>query len=134
MINSLGIKVTSVRFKALCLAIFVFTTSQPVEDQFSFLRGVSSVLYVLFEGHLQLCFPSFLPSLSSDTAMAAPPEITCKNLQGKWHMNKSLCTRTEEILALQGIGWLTRKAIGLANVTVGQVVSIAQSYQDCPFL
>ncbi|OCK82751.1 hypothetical protein K432DRAFT_380151, partial [Lepidopterella palustris CBS 459.81] len=32
-------------------------------------------------------------------------------------MNKSLSGDTDSVLALQGIGWLTRKALGLATVT-----------------
>jgi len=50
--------------------------------------------------------------------MAAPPEVTIKDLSGEWVMNKSLSDDTEPVLALQGIGWLTRKAIGLATITL----------------
>jgi len=50
--------------------------------------------------------------------MAAPPEITIKDLSGEWVLNKSLSDDTEPVLVLQGIGWLTRKAIGLATITL----------------
>jgi len=50
--------------------------------------------------------------------MAAPAEITLKDLSGQWVLNKSLSDDTDPVLALQGIGWLTRKAIGLATVTL----------------
>ena len=66
--------------------------------------------------------------------MAAPPEKTVNDLSGKWTMvgasrcssrsradqaqNKTLSGDFDGILAFQGIGWLTRKAIGLATVTL----------------
>ncbi|KAF3040112.1 hypothetical protein E8E12_007786 [Didymella heteroderae] len=49
--------------------------------------------------------------------MAAPASVNVKNLQGKWVMNKSLSDAFDPVLALQGIGWLTRKALGAATVT-----------------
>ena len=49
--------------------------------------------------------------------MAAPAKVDIKNLQGKWVMNKSLSDSADPVLALQGVGWLTRKAINLATVT-----------------
>lgn len=70
--------------------------------------------------------------------MAAPSSVDIKNLQGKWVMvsfsfltneiytpariidpsqNKSLSDSPDPVLALQGVGWLTRKAIGLTTVT-----------------
>ncbi|KAH6638355.1 hypothetical protein C7974DRAFT_306901 [Boeremia exigua] len=49
--------------------------------------------------------------------MAAPASVSVKNLQGKWVMNKSQSDSFEPVLALQGIGWLTRKALGAATVT-----------------
>lgn len=49
--------------------------------------------------------------------MAAPANKTIKDLNGKWVINKSLSDSTDPLLALQGVGWLTRKAIGLATVT-----------------
>lgn len=49
--------------------------------------------------------------------MAAPASIDVKSLDGKWVMNKSLSDAFDPVLSLQGIGWLTRKAIGAATVT-----------------
>ncbi|KZM25625.1 uncharacterized protein EKO05_0001942 [Ascochyta rabiei] len=49
--------------------------------------------------------------------MAAPASINIKNLQGKWVMNKSLSDAFDPVLSLQGIGWLTRKALNAATVT-----------------
>ncbi|KAF2468073.1 uncharacterized protein BDR25DRAFT_232582 [Lindgomyces ingoldianus] len=49
--------------------------------------------------------------------MAAPSEKTIRSLDGKWIINKTLSDSTDPVLALQGMGWLTRKAIGLATVT-----------------
>ncbi|EHK98577.1 hypothetical protein M7I_5602 [Glarea lozoyensis 74030] len=50
--------------------------------------------------------------------MAAPAEVTLKDLTGNWVMNKTLSDDTDSVLALQGIGWWTRKAISLATVTL----------------
>ncbi|KAF1941607.1 hypothetical protein EJ02DRAFT_434642 [Clathrospora elynae] len=49
--------------------------------------------------------------------MAAPASVDTKNLHGKWLMNRSLSDAIDPVLSLQGIGWLTRKAIGAATVT-----------------
>ncbi|KUL85184.1 hypothetical protein ZTR_06223 [Talaromyces verruculosus] len=50
--------------------------------------------------------------------MAAPADTTIQNLNGTWVLNKTLSTDTDAILALQGISWLTRKAIGIATITL----------------
>ncbi|GJC80204.1 hypothetical protein ColLi_03042 [Colletotrichum liriopes] len=50
--------------------------------------------------------------------MAAPATKTIADLSGKWVMNKTLSDSPEPALALQGIGWMTRKAVGLATVTL----------------
>ncbi|KAK2005091.1 hypothetical protein LX36DRAFT_2560 [Colletotrichum falcatum] len=50
--------------------------------------------------------------------MAAPATKTIADLSGKWVMNKTLSDSPEPALSLQGIGWMTRKAIGLATVTL----------------
>jgi hypothetical protein len=50
--------------------------------------------------------------------MAAPAEKTMKDLSGKWVMNKTLSDSAEPALVLQGIGFLLRKGIGLATVTL----------------
>ncbi|KAL0938743.1 uncharacterized protein CTRU02_205353 [Colletotrichum truncatum] len=50
--------------------------------------------------------------------MAAPASVTIADLTGKWVMNKTLSDSPEPALALQGIGWMIRKAVGLATVTL----------------
>ncbi|KAF4453396.1 hypothetical protein F53441_3928 [Fusarium austroafricanum] len=50
--------------------------------------------------------------------MAAPVEKTTSNLTGKWVLNKGLSDSSEPVLALQGIGYLTRKGIGIATITI----------------
>ncbi|KAF5849863.1 hypothetical protein GGP41_005297 [Bipolaris sorokiniana] len=49
--------------------------------------------------------------------MASPANIDIKNLVGQWTMNKSESDAFDPVLSLQGIGWLTRKAIGVATLT-----------------
>ncbi|KAL6711891.1 Cyclin-dependent kinases regulatory subunit (Cell division control protein cks1) [Coniothyrium glycines] len=49
--------------------------------------------------------------------MAAPASIDIKNLEGKWVMNKGVSDAFDPVLVLQGMGWLTRKALGAATVT-----------------
>ncbi|KAF8481382.1 hypothetical protein JB92DRAFT_3038955 [Gautieria morchelliformis] len=49
--------------------------------------------------------------------MASPVHITTKNLSGTWTINKTLGDPLDRVLALQGVGWLTRKAIGLSPIT-----------------
>ncbi|OBT74916.1 hypothetical protein VF21_06038 [Pseudogymnoascus sp. 05NY08] len=58
--------------------------------------------------------------------MAAPAEYTIANLNGQWVLNKSLSDETEPVLSLQGVGWLKRKAIGLATITL----SISEKVED----
>lgn len=50
--------------------------------------------------------------------MAAPPTITSKNLTGKFFMNKTLSDDLDEVLMEQGIGWVTRKLISVATITL----------------
>ncbi|KAK4205233.1 hypothetical protein QBC40DRAFT_190185 [Triangularia verruculosa] len=50
--------------------------------------------------------------------MAAPANKNIGDLNGKWIMNKTLSTPIEPGLALQGIGWVTRKLVGAATVTL----------------
>ncbi|KJZ76594.1 hypothetical protein HIM_03930 [Hirsutella minnesotensis 3608] len=50
--------------------------------------------------------------------MAAPANKTIKDLNGKWVLNKKLSDSPDEGLALQGIGFLLRKTIGLATITI----------------
>jgi len=41
-----------------------------------------------------------------------------KNLSGDWVMNKDLSDDFDPVLNLQGVGWLARKAIGFATLTI----------------
>ncbi|KAI8266167.1 hypothetical protein K4K58_010303 [Colletotrichum sp. SAR11_239] len=50
--------------------------------------------------------------------MAAPADKTIADLSGKWVMNKTLSDSPEPALALQGISWMVRKAVGMATVTL----------------
>ncbi|KAH7324209.1 hypothetical protein B0I35DRAFT_475474 [Stachybotrys elegans] len=50
--------------------------------------------------------------------MAAPADKNNRNLSGTWVLNKTLSDSPEAGLALQGIGFLLRKTIGLASITV----------------
>ncbi|KAK2865417.1 hypothetical protein FQN49_003595 [Arthroderma sp. PD_2] len=50
--------------------------------------------------------------------MAAPKEATVHNLTGTWRMDATLSDSTDPTLQLQGISWFTRKAIGLATITL----------------
>ncbi|KAF1985670.1 hypothetical protein K402DRAFT_394648 [Aulographum hederae CBS 113979] len=49
--------------------------------------------------------------------MAAPATANLKNLDGKWVMNPALSGSFDDTLKLQGIGWVSRKAIGMATIT-----------------
>ncbi|KAI0383755.1 hypothetical protein F5Y04DRAFT_249626 [Hypomontagnella monticulosa] len=59
--------------------------------------------------------------------MAAPTSKTIGDLNGKWVLNKTLSDPVDPALALQGVSWLVRKAIGAATVTL-QV----KQYQGVP--
>ncbi|KAL2867589.1 uncharacterized protein BJX67DRAFT_387825 [Aspergillus lucknowensis] len=48
--------------------------------------------------------------------MAAPNDATLENLNGKWTLDKSLSSPTDPLLALQGMNWVVRKAIGMSSV------------------
>ncbi|KAJ5281159.1 hypothetical protein N7478_006531 [Penicillium angulare] len=50
--------------------------------------------------------------------MAAPADITIKNLNGQWVMDANLSDPTDPILALQGMSWLFRKGLSYATVTL----------------
>uniref|UniRef100_A0A0W0FGZ1 Uncharacterized protein n=1 Tax=Moniliophthora roreri TaxID=221103 RepID=A0A0W0FGZ1_MONRR len=50
--------------------------------------------------------------------MAVPTEFTILDITGKFVMNKTLSDPTDDILAAQGVGWMKRKAIGLATLTL----------------
>ncbi|KAK1832816.1 hypothetical protein QBC39DRAFT_403580 [Podospora conica] len=50
--------------------------------------------------------------------MAAPLSKTIGDLSGKWIMNKSQSNPVEPALVLQGIGWATRKIVGMSTITL----------------
>ncbi|CAI7632645.1 hypothetical protein PCG10_006809 [Penicillium crustosum] len=50
--------------------------------------------------------------------MAAPASKTVQDLNGSWAVNESLSESAAEILKVQGVNWLTRKVIAMANVTL----------------
>jgi len=50
--------------------------------------------------------------------MAAPESCTTLDLSGKFVMNKDLSDSSDRILQLQGVGWIKRKAIEFATVTL----------------
>ena len=50
--------------------------------------------------------------------MAAPETATTIDYSGKWVMNKALSDDTDQLLSLQGVGWVIRKAIGMATLTI----------------
>ncbi|KAJ4476623.1 hypothetical protein J3R30DRAFT_311331 [Lentinula aciculospora] len=50
--------------------------------------------------------------------MALPADVTTLNLSGKFQMNKSLSDSTDDMLKVQGVSWINRKAMGAASITV----------------
>ncbi|GAB1192754.1 hypothetical protein APSETT444_001950 [Aspergillus pseudonomiae] len=50
--------------------------------------------------------------------MATPGDVTIRNLNGNWIMNKGLTGETDHILKLQGISWLLRKAMTVATLHI----------------
>lgn len=64
--------------------------------------------------------------------MAAPPEKTLKDLNGKWVLNKSLSDDYDRILEMQGVPWWLRKAISYATVTltISQYISDTLTHID----
>ncbi|KAG1749845.1 uncharacterized protein EDB91DRAFT_1046447 [Suillus paluster] len=50
--------------------------------------------------------------------MAAPREVTTKNLSGKFIMNKTLSDNSDDILKLQGVSWFKRRAISMFTLTL----------------
>ncbi|KAJ5659692.1 hypothetical protein N7507_006143 [Penicillium longicatenatum] len=50
--------------------------------------------------------------------MAAPANVTIKNLNGQWVMDANMSDPTDPILTLQGVSWFLRKALPYATVTL----------------
>ncbi|KAF8647913.1 hypothetical protein AX16_006445 [Volvariella volvacea WC 439] len=72
---------------------------------------------------LQIAHRNTFPSLALSphpliANMSVPETLTTLDLSGVYTMNKSLSGDMEQILVLQGIGWLTRKAILYGTVTL----------------
>ncbi|KAL2811832.1 hypothetical protein BDW59DRAFT_155437 [Aspergillus cavernicola] len=59
--------------------------------------------------------------------MAIPTDITLKTLKGSWTLDKAISDDSDSILRLQGVGWLTRKAIGAATLTLNFTSSVESS-------
>ncbi|KAL3443571.1 hypothetical protein BJX65DRAFT_311729 [Aspergillus insuetus] len=50
--------------------------------------------------------------------MHHPASIISKAAHGSWVMDKALSTDSDPILKLQGVGWVTRKGISMATITI----------------
>ncbi|GKZ66661.1 hypothetical protein AnigIFM50267_000529 [Aspergillus niger] len=50
--------------------------------------------------------------------MAAPASKSIHDLNGSWTTNNDLSESSADILKVQGVNWLTRKVIAMANVTL----------------
>ncbi|PFH58789.1 hypothetical protein XA68_13205 [Ophiocordyceps unilateralis] len=59
--------------------------------------------------------------------MAAPASKTLRDLNGQWTMNKELSDSAEPGLMLQGIGFLIRKGIGMATISIS-----VEQYEGSP--
>ncbi|KAL4999501.1 hypothetical protein BDV10DRAFT_184393 [Aspergillus recurvatus] len=59
--------------------------------------------------------------------MAAPADITVKTLKGSWTLDKSVSDSMDGILRLQGVSWLSRKAISAATLTLNFTSSVEPS-------
>ncbi|KAH7033545.1 uncharacterized protein B0I36DRAFT_383385 [Microdochium trichocladiopsis] len=50
--------------------------------------------------------------------MAVPTSVSIQNLSGKYNLNKKLGNDPDALLAMQGLGFIKRKAIGKVAVTM----------------
>ncbi|KAK4157707.1 hypothetical protein C8A00DRAFT_29391 [Chaetomidium leptoderma] len=48
--------------------------------------------------------------------MAAPNKVTVADLSGRWRLNRSLSESMEQSFALQGVPWIARKVINIADI------------------
>ncbi|KAF3906274.1 hypothetical protein ABW20_dc0102773 [Dactylellina cionopaga] len=62
--------------------------------------------------------------------MAVPVEKTVADITGCYVMNPKLSGSIDEILKHQGIGWMKRKALGLATVTITITHKTAEDVLD----
>lgn len=56
--------------------------------------------------------------------MACPADITGYSTNAKWTMNHKLSEPSDDILSAQGVGYLKRKAIGMATVSVTNTTTV----------
>ncbi|KAL2860975.1 uncharacterized protein BJX67DRAFT_386132 [Aspergillus lucknowensis] len=59
--------------------------------------------------------------------MAIPQDITLKTLKGSWTLDKSISDDMDGMLKLQGVGWLTRKGISAARLTLSFTSTVEPS-------
>ncbi|KAF3014490.1 hypothetical protein E8E14_011014 [Neopestalotiopsis sp. 37M] len=50
--------------------------------------------------------------------MSAPPEVTLRNMTGRWQLNPTLSDDMDAVMALQGISWFVRATISRAQINV----------------
>ncbi|KZT42354.1 hypothetical protein SISSUDRAFT_1041657 [Sistotremastrum suecicum HHB10207 ss-3] len=50
--------------------------------------------------------------------MAAPENMTTKDISGRYYLNKTLSDSIDPILVLQGVSWATRTVLAYATVTL----------------
>ncbi|KAJ6028357.1 hypothetical protein N7540_003933 [Penicillium herquei] len=64
--------------------------------------------------------------------MAAPLSKDITNLEGTWHLNRKLSDDPDQMFALQGVPWITRKALRFANLSlqISQSVSFSDVSSD----
>ncbi|KAF5343798.1 hypothetical protein D9758_016211 [Tetrapyrgos nigripes] len=58
--------------------------------------------------------------------MAVPSDFSISKINGKFAVNKALSDTMDTMFRIQGLGWVTRKALGLASITA----HITPSVQD----
>ncbi|KAF5320203.1 hypothetical protein D9758_017880 [Tetrapyrgos nigripes] len=58
--------------------------------------------------------------------MAVPSDFSISKINGKFAVNKALSDTMDTMFRIQGFGWVTRKALGLASITA----HITPSVQD----
>lgn len=71
--------------------------------------------------------------------MAAPPEKTIKDLNGKWVFERKLSTGMDEVLSLQGLSWLKIKVsqrqkpciLGKHKLTAPQALAVISVTETC---
>ncbi|KAJ5721695.1 uncharacterized protein N7483_009629 [Penicillium malachiteum] len=64
--------------------------------------------------------------------MAAPLSKDITNLEGTWHLNRKLSDDPDQMFALQGVPWITRKALRFASLSlqISQSISCSDVSSD----